>query len=99
MIVQKNADLWYRHIGHQLNLDSNNSYRLRLAPTAIADAIKALARKAFASEKAKEFKTKSLRSFYNSALLRADIKTEVKDLMMGPERASAWKNYLYDVQT
>ena len=71
----------------------------RLTTVAIADAIKALALKAFASETAKEFKTKSLRSFYNSALLRADIKTEVKDLMMGHARLGARGHYDYDEQT
>jgi hypothetical protein len=41
---------------------------------AIHLAMSNLAEKALGTEKAKEFKTKMLRSFYNSALLRADIK-------------------------
>ena len=51
--------------------------------------MKYLAEKTFGTEKAKDFKTKSLRSFYNSALLRADIKSEIKDLMMGHARLGA----------
>ena len=47
----------------------------------------------------KDFKTKSLRSFYNSTLLRADIKTEVKDLMMGHAKLGARGHYDYDEQT
>jgi len=62
----------------------------------IHQAMKGLAEKTFGVEKAKEFKTKALRSFYNSALLRADIKSEVKDLMMGHARQSARKHYDYD---
>jgi integrase len=71
----------------------------RMTVRAVNAAMKVLFTKTFGAEKAKEFKTKSLRSFYNSALLRADIKSEVKDLMMGHERASARKNYAYDEQT
>ena len=62
----------------------------------IHKAMKGLAEKSFGTEKAKEFKTKPLRSFYNSALLRADIKSEVKDLMMGHARQSARRHYDYD---
>jgi hypothetical protein len=62
----------------------------------INTAMKGLAEKAFGAEKGKEFKTRALRSFYNSALLRADIKSEVKDLMMGHSRQSARKHYDYD---
>jgi hypothetical protein len=40
-----------------------------------------------------------LRSFYNSALLRADLKQEVKDLMMGHQRLGARGHYGYDEQT
>jgi hypothetical protein len=62
----------------------------------INEAIKSLAERTFGAEKAKDFKTKSLRSFYNSALLRADIKAEIKDLMMGHARAGARGHYDYD---
>jgi site-specific recombinase XerD len=65
----------------------------------INEAMKSLAEKAFGKEKAREFKTKALRSAYNSALLRADIKSEVKDLMMGHVRQSARKHYDYDSET
>jgi integrase len=68
----------------------------KLAVRTIHQAMKSLAEKTFGAEKAKEFKTKALRSFYNSALLRADIKSEVKDLMMGHSRQSARKHYDYD---
>lgn len=61
----------------------------KLEVRTINQAMKVLAEKTFGVEKAKEFKTKALRSFYNSALLRADIKSEVKDLMMGHARQSA----------
>lgn len=66
---------------------------------AIHLAMSNLAEKALGTEKAKEFKTKQLRSFYNSALLRADIKSEVKDLMMGHQRLGARGHYGYDEQT
>ncbi len=62
----------------------------------INEAIKTLAEKTFGKEKATEFKTKALRSFYNSALLRADIKSEIKDLMMGHARLGARGHYDYD---
>jgi hypothetical protein len=65
----------------------------------INEAMKTLASKTFNEEKAKEFKTKALRSFYNSALLRANIKGEIKDLMMGHGRKSARKHYDYDEET
>jgi hypothetical protein len=68
----------------------------KLAVRTIHTAMKGLAEKTFGTDKAKEFKTKALRSFYNSALLRADIKSEVKDLMMGHARQSARKHYDYD---
>jgi integrase len=63
-------------------------------------AMKSLYERTFGKQKAKEFRTKSLRSFYNSALLRANIQPqELKDVMMGHERASARKNYAYDETT
>jgi len=70
----------------------------KLETRTINEAMKSLAVKAFGSDKAKDFKTKALRSFYNSALLRADLKEECKDLMMGHERKSARKHYDYDEQ-
>jgi integrase len=68
----------------------------KLEVRTIHQAMKSLALKTFGDEKGKEFKTRALRSFYNSALLRADIKSEVKDLMMGHARQSARKHYDYD---
>jgi len=65
----------------------------------IRESIQKLAEKALGIEKAKGFKTKQLRSLYNSALLRADIKSEVKDLMMGHQRLGARGHYGYDSQT
>lgn len=64
----------------------------QLETRTINEAMKSLAEKAGI----RDFKTKALRSFYNSALLRADLKEECKDLMMGHERASARKSYDYD---
>jgi len=41
----------------------------------------------------KDFQAKVLRSFYNSALLRADVKQEIKDFMMGHARLGARGHY------
>jgi site-specific recombinase XerC len=69
----------------------------RLEVRSINEAMKDLAVKTFGSEKAKEFKTKSLRSAYNSALLRANIQPqELKDLLFGHARGSARGHYAYD---
>ena len=71
----------------------------KLEVRSINTAMKNLAEKAFGadSKKAKEFKTRSLRSFYNSALLRANIQPqELKDLLMGHQRRGARKKYDYD---
>jgi integrase len=62
----------------------------------INEAMKNLAKKTFDKEKAKQFKTKALRSFYNSALLRGGIKGEIKDVMMGHKRLGARGHYAYD---
>jgi integrase len=72
----------------------------KLEVRSINEAMKSLFRRTFGAEKAKEFKTKSLRSFFNSALLRANIQPqELKDVMFGHERAGARKNYSYDKET
>ena len=72
----------------------------QLEVRSINDAMKALAQKSFDKEKAKEFKTKSLRSFYNSALLRASVSPqELKDLMFGHGRKGARGHYDYDELT
>ena len=69
----------------------------KLEVRSINTAMKNLAEKTFGAEKAKEFKTKTLRSFYNSALLRANIQPqEVKDLMFGHGRKGARGHYDYD---
>jgi integrase len=66
----------------------------------INEAMKTLVSKAFGVEKVRVFKTKALRSAYNSALLRASIQPqELKDVLMGHQRGSARKNYAYDEQT
>jgi integrase len=66
----------------------------------INEAMKTLAQKTFDKEKAKQFKTKSLRSAYNSALLRANIQPqELKDVMMGHKRLGARGHYAYDETT
>jgi integrase len=71
----------------------------QISTRTINEAMKALAVKTFGKEKAKQFKTKALRSFYNSALLRAGIQAEIKDLMMGHGRKGARKAYDYDEYT
>lgn len=72
----------------------------RIDTRRINEAIKTLAEKTFGKEKAKEFKTKALRSAYNSALLRANIKPqELKDVMMGHGRKGSRKHYDYDSET
>ena len=72
----------------------------QLEARSINEAMKALAQKSFDKEKAQEFKTKSLRSFYNSALLHAGISPqEVKDLMFGHGRKGARGHYDYDDMT
>jgi site-specific recombinase XerC len=69
----------------------------RLEVRSINESMKALAEKTFGQEKAKEFKTKNLRSAYNSALLRANIQPqELKDLLFGHARGSARGHYAYD---
>lgn len=66
----------------------------------VNECMKALFEKTFGSEKAKEFKTKMFRSFYNSALLRAKISPqEIKDVMMGHKREGARGHYSYDDET
>ena len=66
----------------------------RLSVRFINEAMKKPAKKAYPD---KEFKTKSLRSAYNSALLRANIQPqELKDIMMGHKRAGARGHYAYD---
>jgi hypothetical protein len=69
----------------------------KLEVRSINVAMKNLAKKAFGKEKANDFKTKSLRSFYNSALLRAGIQPqELKGFLMGHQRRGARKKYDYD---
>jgi hypothetical protein len=72
----------------------------QLEVRSINEAMKVLAQKTFNPEKAKEFKTKALRSFYNSALLRAGVSPqELKDLMFGHGRKGARGHYDYDELT
>lgn len=69
----------------------------RLTTRFINEAMKTLAERTFGEEKAKEFQTKALRGFYNSALLRANIQPqELKDVMMGHGRKGARSHYPYD---
>lgn len=66
----------------------------------INEIVKTLALKAFGQEKAKEFKTKALRSAYNSALLRANVSPqELKDVMLGHKRLGARGSYSFDNET
>lgn len=62
-------------------------------------AMKNLALAALGKDKGEAFKTKMLRSFYNSALLRADLKEEIKDIMMGHQRQGARAHYDFDETT
>jgi hypothetical protein len=72
----------------------------QLEVRSINEAMKTLAQKTFSQDKAKEFKTKALRSFYNSALLRAAVSPqELKDLMFGHGRKGARGHYDYDELT
>ncbi|MCW3984643.1 MAG: tyrosine-type recombinase/integrase [Candidatus Bathyarchaeota archaeon] len=72
----------------------------QLEVRSINEAMKSLAQKTFSEDKAKDFKTKALRSFYNSALLRAGVSPqELKDLMFGHGRKGARGHYDYDEQT
>ena len=72
----------------------------QLEVRSINEVMKALAQKSFDKEKTKEFKTKSLRSFYNSALLHAGVSPqELKDLMFGHGRKGARGHYDYDDMT
>ena len=69
----------------------------KLKVRAIHEAMKGLVQKTFGEKKAKEFKTKNLRSAYNSALLRAEIQPqEIKDVFMGHKRHGARAHYAYD---
>jgi len=66
----------------------------------INEAMKSLFKRTFGEERAKQFKTKSLRSFFNGALLRANVQPqEIKDVMLGHERHGARKNYTYTKET
>ena len=66
---------------------------MRLSPRFINDAMKSLCEKAHGKQLCKEFKTKNLRDSYNDALLRADIKQELKDVLMGHKRLGARGHY------
>lgn len=65
----------------------------RLDTRFINDTIKTMVAKAYGEEKAKEFKTKSLRDSYNDALLRANLTQEVKDTLFGHKRSGAKEKY------
>ncbi len=72
----------------------------RIEVRSINEAMKSLFKRTFGEERAKEFKTKNLRSFFNGALLRANIEPqEKKDIMLGHERHGARKNYTYTKET
>lgn len=72
----------------------------QLEVRSISEAMKDLAVKTFGKEKAKDFQTKALRSFYNSVLLHASIQPqELKDLMFGHARKGARGHYDFDEET
>lgn len=64
----------------------------RLTVRFINEAMKNLCSKAY-PERVSEFKTKSLRSSYNDALLQANLTQETKDTLFGHQRQSARKSY------
>lgn len=68
----------------------------RLSTRYINIAMKGIFNKAFPNKK---FKTKSLRDAYNSALLRAELNDEIKDLLFGHQRRGAKKHYSFDETT
>jgi hypothetical protein len=69
----------------------------------INERMKNLAERTFGKEdeKTKEFETRMLRSFYNSALLnvKPPLSQEIKDLLMGHEREGARAHYSYNDET
>ena len=85
--------------GYIFTSQTKNTHGNPLDTRRINEAIKSLAVQTFGKEKGTQFKTKALRSFYNSALLRSGIKQEIKDLMMGHARMGARGHYDYDAYT
>jgi hypothetical protein len=83
--------------GYLFTSTTNKSKNEPIETRVIHEAMSNLAKRALGENT--EFKTKMLRSFYNSALLRADIKQEVKDLLMGHQRLGSRGHYGYDSET
>lgn len=67
----------------------------RLNTRFLNDAMKRLAEKALTPDRAKQFKTKSLRDSYNVGLLEAEITGETKDVLFGHLRLDARGNYAF----
>ncbi|MCW4003636.1 MAG: site-specific integrase [Candidatus Bathyarchaeota archaeon] len=65
----------------------------RLTTRFINDIIKTMVEKTYGKDRAKEFKTKSLRDAYNDALLRANLTQEIKDTLFGHKREGAREKY------
>jgi hypothetical protein len=79
---------------------SKSGTEAQLNVRSINTAMKSLAERTFGEDKAGGFQTKALRSFYNSALLKASIQPqEIKDLMFGHQRRGARSHYDYDEET
>lgn len=73
------------------------SYReQRLGTRFINDALKKVVKTALPKERSEPFQAKSLRDSYEIALLRADIKQELKDLLFGHIRSGAKKDYAFN---
>lgn len=94
------AMLQERESKGQLEADKNGKTPLfisqkgkRLDTRFINDTVKAMVTKAYGSEMAEKFKTKSLRDAYNDALLRANLTQEVKDTLFGHRRSGAKEKY------
>ena len=67
----------------------------------INEIIKKLYERTFTPERAKKLTARSLRSFYNGALLavKPSLNPEIKDLLMGHDRIGAKNNYQYNDET
>lgn len=73
-----------------------NNEENRLSQKYLSIALKDVAEKALAPQRASKFITKSLRDAYNCALLQANLTQEVKDLLFGHKRKGAKEHYAYN---
>ena len=83
------AEREYPENGSLLITRKGNPYTSR----AVSERLQELATKAFGSERAKDFKTKNLRDFFQNGLLLANVNEKVIDSMMGWKKESAKQHY------